>query len=107
MAGAFYLGVIAAGVVTLGARSMVLVGGDAAATAANFLAAEALYRLSVAAELVAAVCYLGVAAFLDALFGPVSWTVSRLGAFFALTGCAIGAAVAGLVIALRRSGDRY
>lgn len=57
LAGALYLSIIALGVWSEGvARGSLLVDGDAAATAANVLANEALFRASFAADVGMAVC---------------------------------------------------
>jgi hypothetical protein len=98
IAGALYLLVFAAGAVAV-QRVPLMVRGDAAATAANILAAEPLYRLSVVASLVASLCYGGLALSLYKLFRPVSRPVSLLAAFFALAGCVVGAAVSFALLA--------
>src|SRR5688500_976543 len=77
-AGALYLGVFVAGVLSLVTRSSVTLSGVAAATAANFLASESVYWSSVVTVLIAAGCYFGVSAFLYDLLRPVSRTVSLL-----------------------------
>jgi hypothetical protein len=98
IAGALYLLVFALGAVAL-QRVPLIVRADAAATAANILAAEPLYRLSVVASLLASLCYVGVALCLYELFRPVSRPVSLLAAFFALAGCVVGAAVSFTLLA--------
>jgi hypothetical protein len=98
VAGALYLLVFAAGALAF-QRVPLIVRSDAAATAANILAAEPLYRLSVVAGLLSSICYVGVAACLDGLFRPVSRPVSLAAAFLALVGCAIGAAVSFALLA--------
>jgi len=72
-------------------RGKLVVAGDAAATAHNILAHEALHRLGFAAELVSAVCYITVTLLLYDMFRPVNRSVSLLAAFFSLTGCTIQA----------------
>jgi Domain of unknown function (DUF4386) len=69
----------------------VIVSGDAAATAASILGQEQLFRLSVAADLVAGACYVAATLFVYDLLKPVSRNVSLLAAFFSLVGCAAGA----------------
>ena len=69
----------------------VLVSGDAAATAANVLAHEALFRSGTAANLIATACYVVATLLVYELLKPVSRTVSLLAAFFSLVGCAVGA----------------
>lgn len=72
-------------------RGKLVIVGDAAATAHNILAHEALYRLGFAAELISAVCYITVTLLLYDMFRPVNRSVSLLAAFFSLTGCTIQA----------------
>jgi len=91
MAGGFYLMVIIAGSVALFLRSGLVVRGDAAATATNILAAEPLFRLGVAAELIASACYIVVVALLYGLLLPVSRSISFVAACIGLAGCIVGA----------------
>lgn len=62
---------------------------DAAATATNFLAHEALFRLGFAGNLIAIAGYITVTALFYELFKPVNRSVSFLAALFSLVGCAI------------------
>ena len=66
-----------------------VVPGDAAATAKNILAHEALYRSGFALGLIANVIYIAVTALFYRLFGPVSWSLSAVAAFCSLVGCAL------------------
>ena len=66
-----------------------VVSGDAAATANNILAHEALYRSAFAVSLIANAIYIAVTALFYKLFEPVNRTLSLLAAFFSLVGCAI------------------
>ena len=66
-----------------------VVDGDAAATANNILAHEALFRLGLATGLIATACYIAVTALFYGLFKPVNRSLSLLAAFFSLAGCAI------------------
>jgi hypothetical protein len=66
-----------------------VVYGDAAATAANLLAHEVLYRWAVTANLIAGVCYLVATVLVYALLKPVNRNISLLAAFFSLAGCAV------------------
>ncbi|MEK6373882.1 MAG: DUF4386 domain-containing protein [Acidobacteriota bacterium] len=68
-----------------------VVSGDAAATAANLLAHEALFRSGTAAILISTACYIAVTLLVYELLKPVNRTVSLLAAFFSLVGCAVGA----------------
>lgn len=92
MAGFFYLLVFLLGFFELFASGRLVVSGNAAATAANILAHESLFRLGWAANLLATASYIAVTALFYELFVPVSRSLSRLAAFFSLVGCAIGAA---------------
>lgn len=65
--------------------------GNAAVTAHNILAHQALYARGFAAELISAVCYVIVTLLLYDLFKPVNGSVSMLAAFFSLMGCTIQA----------------
>jgi hypothetical protein len=67
----------------------IVVDGDAAATANNLLAHQALFRLGLATGLIATACYIAVTALFYDLFKPVSRGLSLLAAFFSLVGCAI------------------
>src|SRR5271157_2200308 len=69
----------------------IFVDGDAAATANNILAHQPLFRLGLATGLIATACYIAVTALFYGLFKPVSRSLSLLGAFFSLVGCAIQA----------------
>lgn len=93
MAGALYLLTIVAGVFAeLFVRGAVVVRDDPAATAANILAREPLYRLGLVADLVMLTCYVAVTLLLYDLFKPVGRSISLLAAFFSLTGIAVLAA---------------
>ena len=92
IAGALWLIVIVAGGFAVFTRTALIVRDDAALTAANMLAFEGRLRLAFVAELIGAACYLGVTVLLYDLLKPASQIVSLTGAFFGLTGVAIGAA---------------
>ena len=93
MAGAFYLLTIVAGVFAeLFVRGALVVRDDAAATAANILAHEPLYRSGLAADLVMLASYVAVTLLFYDLFKPVARSLSLLAAFFSLTGIAVLAA---------------
>ncbi|HEY4941352.1 MAG TPA: DUF4386 domain-containing protein [Rhizomicrobium sp.] len=68
------------------------VPGGAAATAHNILASEQLFRYGFAADLVGALCYIGVTLLLYKLFKAVSETFSLLAAFLSLVAVAIAGA---------------
>jgi hypothetical protein len=90
-AGVLYLMTILTGTSALIINSRLIVSGDAAATAANILAQEPLYRLGFVYDLVAGICYIAVTALLYGLFKPVNRNVSLLAALFSLAGCTCGA----------------
>ena len=73
------------------AGGRLVISGDAAATATNILAQEALYRLGWASNLIATACYIVVTALFYDLFKPVNRSVSLTAAFFSVVGCALGA----------------
>lgn len=91
-AGLAYLVIfIAAPFAEMYVRSGAIVRGDAAATAANILAGEGLWRLAFAAELVNAAADTIVAVLLYELLKPAGRTVSLLAAIFRLVLVAIAA----------------
>ena len=92
-AGVFYLITIVMGVFAeVFVRGKLVVRDDAAATAANILANESLYRLGLAADFVMIACYIAVTLLLYELFKPVGRSLSLLAAFFSLVGIAVLAA---------------
>lgn len=72
-------------------RGNLIVSGDAATTAANVLAHEQIFRLGLAADIIAGACYIVVTILLYELLKPVNRTLSLLAAAFSLVGCAVGA----------------
>jgi len=92
IAGAFYLAVILLGVFAeLFARGSIIISGDAAATARNIVAHEPLWRLGLAADLVAGACYAAVTVLLYELLKPVNRSLSLLAAVFSFVGVSVGA----------------
>lgn len=67
----------------------IVVRDNAAVTANNILAHEALYRSGLAVGLIANAAYIALTALLYRLFEPVSRTISIVAAFFSLAGCTI------------------
>jgi uncharacterized protein DUF4386 len=98
IAGFFYLLVFLMGFAGLAGMRLV-VSGDAAATAANILAHETLYRFGWAMNILTTVSYVVVTALFYELFKPVSRSVSLTAAFLSLTGCATGAIAGALQLA--------
>src|SRR5206468_8428304 len=92
MAGGLWWLCIVSGVVGFVAGAPLIVANDAAATAANILAKESLFRLGFVADLISGVSYVGVTAFIYHVLKPVDRSLSLLGAFFGLAGVAIGGA---------------
>ncbi|MDQ2889732.1 MAG: DUF4386 domain-containing protein [Gemmatimonadota bacterium] len=93
MAGVLYLITIIMGVFAEAfVRGTLIVRDDTAATAANILAHETLYRVGLAADLVMIACYVGVTLLFYVLFRPVSRKLSLLAAFFSVVGLAVLAA---------------
>jgi hypothetical protein len=99
MAGVLWLGVIVTGMFAFLVQAPLIVRGDAAATVANVLASETLFRLAVVANLVAGICYLGVTVLLYLLLRPVGRSRSLLAASLGVAGVSAGAAAALLQLA--------
>lgn len=92
-AGAAYLYIVVAGIfVELFVRSSLIVPSDAAATAANILGAEQLYRVGFVAELFVLVCDVLVAALLYRVLRPAGEMIALLAAAFRLVMAAMLAA---------------
>jgi hypothetical protein len=68
-----------------------IVPRDAATTAANLLANEALFRSGTAALLISTAFYIAATLFVYEVLKPVNRSLSLLAAFFSLVGCAVGA----------------
>lgn len=85
VAGAAYFMIIAGGLfVELAVRSSLTVSNDAAATAANILGAEHLYRIGFVAELFVLVCDVVVAVLLYRVLRPCGEVIALLAASFRL-----------------------
>jgi len=67
----------------------IVVPGDMAATAANILAHETLYRVGLSVYLVEMACQIAMTVLAYELFKPVSRTASALALTFGLVGCTI------------------
>ena len=109
IAGGLWWLCIVAGIVGFIAGGPLIVANDAAATAANILANESLFRLGFAANLISGLSYVGVTVFIYYVLKPVSRSLSLLAAFFGLAGVAIGgvAWVSNLVPLVLLHGDQY
>lgn len=89
-AGGLYLVIIVCGLFSeLFVRGSLIVPGDAAATAANILGADTLFRIGVVSDLVMVVADVALALALYVLFAPVSRTLSATAAAFRLTQAAV------------------
>ena len=85
IAGLLYLTIIIAGIFAqFFVRQGLIVPGDAAATAANIIASEGLFRLGIAADLIMIIADVALALVFYILFKPVSVALSLLAAFFRL-----------------------
>jgi hypothetical protein len=91
IAGLLYLFVVVASTFALVTMQGLAVRGDPAASLAAILAAEPMYRLSIAATLLSAVAYTAVVALLYALFRPVNRPLALVSAFIGLAACAASA----------------
>jgi uncharacterized protein DUF4386 len=94
IAGFLYLiGAIAGGSAEIFIRDKLVVGGNAAATAAKILAHESLFRFGGAADLISVVCDTAVALLFYELFAPVNKSLSLMMAFFRIIFVAVMGAI--------------
>ena len=109
IAGACWLLCMVASIVGFVVGGPLIVANDAAATAANILANESLYRLGFAFDLISGASYLGATVFLYYVVKPVSRSLSLLAAFFGLAGIAIGGVtwVSHLALLVLLHGEQY
>ena len=85
IAGIIYLILIIAGIFAQGyVRDRLIVPTDAAATASNLMAAEGLFRLSIAGDLLMILCDIILGVLFYLLLRPVSNILALLAAFFRL-----------------------
>jgi len=90
IAGVCYLITICMGVFAeVFVRGKLVVSDDAAATAANILAHEPLYRLGLVADVIMLASYIAVTLLFYVLFKPVGASLSLLAAFFSLVGIGV------------------
>src|SRR6266853_2447025 len=88
--GAFYLLTILTGIFAEGFVSgRLVVGGDAATTAANILAHRGLFQLGYAVYLIEMACQIAMTALFYDLLKPAGRSVSLLAAFLGFAGCVI------------------
>ncbi|MDB5231584.1 MAG: hypothetical protein JWN76_2389 [Chitinophagaceae bacterium] len=89
-AGLLYLVNIVFGFFAIGyVPGVIIVSGDAAATAHNMLAHEQLYRMGLVAHIIILLTNIPLAVIFYQVFKVVSWRVSLLVVFFTLTGTTI------------------
>jgi hypothetical protein len=94
MAGALYLINIAGGLFALGyVPAVLVVSGDAAATARNIMAHQLLYRLALTAHIVVCLTNIPLAVIFYDLFKVVNRRLSLLVVFFLLVGTAVESAI--------------
>jgi uncharacterized protein DUF4386 len=93
LAGFFWLMTFLTGSFAMFVDGRVVVSGDATAMAASILAHEPFFRLGIASNLTATVCYLAATVLVYALLKPVNRNLSLLAAFFSLAGCTISALI--------------
>jgi hypothetical protein len=72
IAGFFWLMTFLTSIFAIFVGGRIVVSGDAATTAANILAHEALFRSGTAANLIATVCYVAATLFIYELLKPVN-----------------------------------
>ena len=92
-AGFFWLITFITGAFAMYIGGSFVVSGNAPRTAANILGNESAFRISIAGNLVATICYLLATIFVYELLKPVNRTVSLVAAVFSLLGCGLGAIV--------------
>jgi hypothetical protein len=89
LAGGFYVITIVCGIFAEAvARGSLVVSGDAAATARNILASQALFRTGLAADAITLASYIVVTLLLYELLARVNRSLSLLAALFSLVGIA-------------------
>ncbi len=109
MVAVFYLVLMVSGFDMFFVLRKLVVRGDAAATAGNILAHQAMFMAGFAAAALGVAAYLAVTVLFYRLYEPVNRTLSLCAAFFSLTGCIVQAFALVLrlapVVVLLRGGD--
>lgn len=104
MAGLLYLILFIAGIFAEGyvREYLIVVPGDAAATASNIVASEGLFRLGIAGDLIMILCDVALGVLFYLLLRPVSNTLALMAAFFRLAQAAtLGLNLLNLFLALQ------
>jgi hypothetical protein len=91
LAGALYLASAVPAGFSVYVITKLVARGDPAATAANILGSETLFRIGCVADLVGIILFLGSVIWLYELFRPASRSLSLLMVLFALLGCTLQA----------------
>jgi len=92
LAGLFYLLTIVTRMFAeIFVRNRLVVSDDAAATAANIMARESLFRIGFAADIVAFAAYIALTGLLYELFKPVNRSLSLVAVFFSLAASVVQA----------------
>ena len=89
--GALYLMLIALGIFGQVVKGKVIVSGDAAATAANLISMETLWRFGIAFELISLICVIALAMIYFVLLRPVNKEINLLATFLRMIGIAVEA----------------
>jgi len=89
--GVLYLMLIALGIFGQVVKGKVIVSGDAAATAANLISMETLWRFGMAFELISLICVIALAMIYFVLLKPVSKEINLLATLLRMIGIAVEA----------------
>lgn len=90
IAGLLYLLIIVCGLFSeMFVRASIIVPGDAAATAANIISSNGLFRLGFASDIIMALCDVSIGVIFYMLLKPVNKTLALLAAFLRLAQTAI------------------
>jgi hypothetical protein len=89
IAGTFYLLNIVTILLSIGLKRGIVVAGNPAATAANFIVSLPRFQAAWALEVISTACSLVVAAYIYRLFVPVSKALSLLATLFRVVACSV------------------
>lgn len=99
MAGVFAVLMFVSGGIATFARRGLVVGGDAATTAANIMAHQSMYLLGFAGDLLVVATYVALVGLFYRVLKPVNRSVSLIAAFLGIMGCAVQASASVFEIA--------